>query len=117
MTVEGTYKYKQYELPAIPQIAGHTRTSSDSVLPRAALLIEDSKDSILPVNGGGNSYHSWLWNECKPGTLSGCRDFEQEGHQAGSYETVDPVYADEDIIRHCRSPSRAKMTRSSTSFG
>ncbi len=107
LTVEGTYKYKQYELPAIPQLPDIPGLPPLPSYPRAALLIEDSREFSIAGHGGGTSYHSWLWNECKPGTLSGCRDFEQKGHQSWHYETVDPVYL-EDVVRDLKITQQSK---------
>lgn len=101
VAVEGTYKFKQYELPSVPQIPNIPGVPIPPMpaWPKVAPLIESSRVFSIDGNGGGGSYHWWLWFECDPDTWTDCKDFKQEGHQAWSYQTIDPVYDDREVVK------------------
>ncbi len=100
VTLEGTYKYKQYELPSVPglpNIPGVPIPPMPS-WPKVAPLVEASRVFNINGNGGGSSYHWWLWYDCDDDTWSDCKDFLQEGHQNWHFNTVDPVYDDKEVV-------------------
>lgn len=115
VTVEGTYKFKRYELPTLPTWPSMPGTPSVSVYPKTALLVEDSKDLSISGFGEGNYYSRWLSESCDPVYWAPCKDFLQEAIYVWQYATVDPVYK-EDLIdgleitqAHEKAPVRYKI--------
>jgi len=97
VTVEGTYKFKKYEIPDLPDWPDIPGIPSLPSYPRAAMLIEDSKTLNISGNGGGYSHDWFLSEDCKPPYYYPCRDFRQDGTYTWNYSTTNPVY-DEGVV-------------------
>ncbi|MCE5263887.1 MAG: dockerin type I domain-containing protein [Deltaproteobacteria bacterium] len=84
LTVEGTYKFKKYELPVNPGMP--------DIYPKMALLVEDTKKLNISGSGGGNRYSRRLQGSCEPVYEYPCKSFLIEDINKWNYETANPVY-------------------------
>ena len=111
VTIEGTFRFKPYEVPLTPPPGwpsgvpyppvgycppGFTCPPTTPTYPRGPLLIPDEANTPTPTisgNGDGNSSGWWLQEDCRDDEPSVCQDFKQEGTSSWQYRTVDSVYA------------------------
>lgn len=87
LTVEGTYKFKKYELPVNPGMP--------DIYPKMALLVEDTKNLNISASGGGNRYSRRMQGSCNPDNYADCKSFLIEDINKWNYETANPVYDEE----------------------